>query len=312
MTARPAAQTESLPDEHRHTLAPNETARRLRPLLAALVLLGALICPPAGNAAPAPVPPPLLLAETDTGQVDPADYWVSEKLDGVRALWDGRQLYFRSGRPVHAPDWFVRGLPAGQALDGELWLGRGRFDALSGIVRRQQPVDAEWRQVRFMVFELPGAAGDFSARLHALRAVVDGSGVGWLSAVEQYRVADRAALQARLAEVLRAGGEGLMLHRADAPYLSGRNPALLKVKPWLDAEATVIGHEAGRGRHRGRLGALRVENADGRRFRIGTGFSDAERERPPPIGSTVTYRYRELNRNGLPRFASYWRMRQEF
>ena len=296
----------------RRPMPPMRRAFRPRPLLAALVLLGALICPPAGNAAPAPVPPPLLLAETDSGQVDPADYWVSEKLDGVRALWDGRQLYFRSGRPVHAPDWFVRGLPAGQALDGELWLGRGRFDALSGIVRRQQPVDTEGRRVRFMVFELPGAAGDFSARLHALRAVVESSGVGWLGAVEQYRVADRAALQARLAEVLRAGGEGLMLHRADAPYLSGRNPALLKVKPWLDAEATVIGHEAGRGRHRGRLGALRVESADGRRFRIGTGFSDAERERPPPIGSTITYRYRELNRNGLPRFASYWRVRQEF
>lgn len=291
------------------TASPALPARHLVPLLILLGFLG----PPGGAplAAAAGAAPPLLLAEVDRGEVDPAAYWVSEKLDGVRALWDGYRLRFRSGRQVAAPDWFVRGLPAGQALDGELWLGRGRFDELSGIVRRQQAVDAEWRQVRFMVFELPDAAGSFSERLRQIEALVGRSGVAWLRAVEQFRVADRQALRDRLDAVLRGGGEGLMLHLADAPYRTGRDPALLKLKPWLDGEATVIGHEAGRGRHRGRLGALRVESVDGRRFRLGTGFTDAEREHPPPLGSTVTYRYRELNRNGLPRFASYWRPRPD-
>lgn len=254
---------------------------------------------------------PLLLAETYHGHEDPAAYWVSEKLDGVRAWWDGQTLFFRSGRPIAAPAWFLAGLPQ-RAVDGELWLGRGRFDALSAIVRRQQPVDTEWRQVRYLLFELPGAPGTFSERLVQLQSLAAaGDHPGW-EVLEQFRVADRGALQQRLAAILAAGGEGLMLHRADAPYRSGRDPALLKVKAWLDGEARVIGHEPGRGRHAGRLGALRVETADGRRFRLGSGLSDADRAHPPAIGSTVTYRYRELNRNGLPRFATYWRPAEAF
>jgi DNA ligase-1 len=258
-----------------------------------------------------PSAPALLLANVFQNQAEVSRYWVSEKLDGARAFWDGKSLWFRSGQVVHAPDWFTAGFPS-RPLDGELWLGRGGFDRLSGIVRKQQAVDEEWRQVRYMVFELPEAPGTFSERIEAMRALVRTAALPWLQAVEQFRVANREELMRHMNEVVRAGGEGLMLHLADAPYATGRGDVLLKVKPWLDAEARVVGHVPGQGKYRGVLGALRVEMPDGRRFRIGTGFKDETRRAPPPVGAMITYRYRELNKNGLPRFASYLRRRETF
>lgn len=268
----------------------------------------ALAAPAAATAAAAPA---VLLAGVFRADIDPSRYWVSEKLDGVRALWDGRELHFRSGRRIPAPDWFIAGLPP-QALDGELWLARGRFDELSGIVRKAHPVDAEWRRVRYMVFEQPGSAGSFTERIERLQAVIDSSGTGWLKLVEQFRVADGDALMRQLDAIVRAGGEGLMLHRADAVYRTGRGDDLLKLKPWQDAEAVVIGHEAGRGRLAGMLGALRLRTADGREFRLGSGLTDAQRRHPPAVGATVTYRYQELTPDGIPRFPRYWRMHEEF
>jgi DNA ligase-1 len=255
--------------------------------------------------------PALLLANVLQSQTDVAQYWVSEKFDGVRAIWNGRELCFRSGRRVNAPAWFTKHFPP-QPLDGELWLGRGEFDRLSGIVRKEQPDDAEWRQVRYMLFELPDAPGTFTERIARMQEMVEAARIPWLQAVEQFRVRDRAELQQRLSKVLKQRGEGLMLHLAEAPYATGRSDVLLKLKPLLDAEATVIEHLPGKGKYRGMLGALRLEMPDGKRFSLGTGFSDAVRRNPPPVGALVTYRYRELNQNGLPRFASYLREREAF
>ncbi|MBN8492652.1 MAG: DNA ligase [Burkholderiales bacterium] len=253
---------------------------------------------------------PLLLAQDAPPSIDPAGWLVSEKYDGVRAVWDGHALRFRSGASIAAPGWFTQRLPR-VALDGELWLDRGRFEVLSGIVRRQVPDDAGWRQLRYMVFELPGGSGPFADRARQLEAIARQAGWPALVAVPQTRLASEAALQQRLQQVLREGGEGLMLHRADAPYHTGRSPALLKLKAQHDAEAQVIGHVAGRGRHQGRLGALRVRSPEGREFLLGTGLSDAERDAPPPQGSWVSYRYRGLTADGLPRFASFLRVRSE-
>lgn len=256
-------------------------------------------------------PPDLILAGAYREEIDPAAYWVSEKLDGVRAFWDGERLRSRAGHPIAAPSWFTEGFPT-RMLDGELWLGRGQFEPLSGIVRKASPDDAEWRRVRYMLFELPDAEGDFSARIAALRRVVAETGVPWLQAVEQFRVADRAALRRAFDTVVKGGGEGLMLHRADAPYRAGRGDDLLKLKPWDDAEAVVVAHLPGKGRFAGKLGALLVELPDGRRLALGSGFSDAQRADPPAIGSRVTYRYRGLTASGLPRFASFLRPRGAF
>lgn len=254
-------------------------------------------------------PPRLLLASEAPQDIDPAGYLVSEKLDGVRAVWDGRVLRFRSGRTVAAPTWFVDRLPR-RALDGELWMRRGQFEALVGAVRRRTPRDDDWRAISYRVFELPDAAGDFASRAEAIHALVGEAGFAQLIAVEQQRVAGQAALQRRLDAVVRAGGEGLMLHRADARYLTGRSEMLLKLKPLFDAEAVVVGHVAGKGRLRGVMGALRVRSADGAEFFIGSGFSDAERADPPPVGSVVTFSYRGLTDRGVPRFASFLRRHQ--
>lgn len=270
--------------------------------------LGAMLAPAWSAAEPTRPLPGTMQARDASPGMDPHGWLVSEKLDGVRALWDGRQLRTRSGLPIAAPAWFTRGLPA-LALDGELWLGRGQFQAASGLVRRLQPDPDAWRALRYMVFDLPGATGPFSSRASRLRQIVLAAQSPSLVAVPQFELADAHALQQRLAAVLRAGGEGLMLHRADASWAPGRSDALRKLKPQQDADATVIGHLPGHGRHVGRLGALRVRADDGREFRLGTGFSDAERERPPALGQTVTYTYRGLTDRGLPRFASFLRVR---
>ena len=283
----------------------------LRETLSVALLASSLLLPLAATAS-TDAAPPLLLAEVYRESVDPAAYWVSEKLDGVRAFWDGSTLRFRSGRPIAVPAWFVAALPQ-RPLDGELWLARGQFDALSAIVRRERPDDGEWRRVRFRVFELPPLAAEeaahgFGERLDRLATLVAQAAVPWLEAVEQFRVADRRELSQRLDEIIRAGGEGLMLHRADAPYLSGRQDALLKLKPWHDAEATVIGTLPGKGRLRGSVGALLLQTDDGRRFRLGSGLDDALRAHPPAPGTRITYRYSGLTPAGLPRFPRSWRL----
>lgn len=274
----------------------------------AAVLLAGLPGLPARAANESSAVPELLLANVYRAGIDVRDYWVSEKLDGVRAYWDGQSLRFRSGQPVNPPAWFTARWPA-QPLDGELWIGRGRFDELSAIVRKLDAVDADWRPVRYMVFELPGADGSFTQRLGHLKVLLEQAGVPWLQAVEQTRVDGHAALMTRMTSVVAGGGEGLMLHLAEAPYSTGRSDVLLKLKPWLDAEARVVAHIPGRGKYRGLLGALEVERPDGRRFRLGTGFNDAQRRSPPAIGARVTYRYRELTPGGLPRFPVFLRVR---
>ena len=192
--------------------------------------------------------------------------------------------------------------PGGGA--GELWIARRSFDTLSATVRRTVPVDAEWRRLRYHVFELPAGGGRFEERAERLARL----GGAVVVPVTQVRLATAAALQARLREVVADGGEGLMLHRADAPVARGRSDLLLKLKPQADAEAVVVGHEPGKGRFEGQLGALQLRTPEGVTFRLGTGFSDAERRHPPPVGATVTYRYRDLTPTGKPRFASFLRV----
>ena len=248
-----------------------------------------------------------LLARTAPAGIDPAGYLVSEKLDGVRALWDGDMLRFRSGRRVAAPAWFLAALPR-EPLDGELWTARRGFDVLSGTVRRAEPVDAEWRRVRYHVFELPAGEARFEQRAARIQQL----GGSVVVPVEQWRLASHTALRDKLRAVVEAGGEGLMLHRADAPVASGRSDLLLKLKPQADAEAVVVGHEPGKGRHAGQLGALELRTPEGVRFKVGTGLTDEQRRHPPPLGATVTYRYRDVTPSGKPRFASFVRVAEDF
>lgn len=259
--------------------------------------------------------PPLMLANVYHPGVQLANYWVSEKYDGVRGFWDGQKLLTRGGQTVNAPAWFTANWPA-TPMDGELWAGRGQFQKAVSTVRQQTPDDAAWRGIQFMVFDLPAEPGPFTERLLTLNSVVSKLGVAWVQAVPQSKVASHAALQSQLKQITKAGAEGLMLHRGSSLYKGVRNDDLLKVKTHDDAEAKVIAHVPGKGKYAGQLGALLVEipAADGKsakRFKLGTGFSDAQRQNPPAIGSQVTYRYRGLNDSGIPRFASFLRVREE-
>jgi DNA ligase 1 len=256
---------------------------------------------------------PLVLPSTWSDTDDPAAYLVSEKFDGVRGYWDGSKLRFKSGRAVPAPAWFTARLPP-ESLDGELWLGRGRFDELSGIVRTDPPVDADWRKVQYMVFELPESvgrsSGTFADRARQIERIATRTGWSQLVAVEQTPATNREALRTRLAQIVANRGEGLVLHRASAVFSTGRSDVLMKLKPCLDAEATVIAYREGKGKYQGRVGALEMQTPQGRRFLLGSGLSDALRSDPPPLGSSVTYRYRDLTSTGLPRFATYLRIHE--
>ncbi|WP_421955349.1 DNA ligase [Polaromonas sp.] len=262
--------------------------------------------------------PALMLANVYRPGVVLKDYWVSEKYDGVRGFWDGEKLLTRGGERVMAPAWFTAGWPK-TPMDGELWAGRGQFSKAVSTVRQQTPsatTDADWRGMRFMVFDLPAQPGSFTERIPPLNALVAQIKQPWVVAVAQYRVADHAALQAQLKKTVKLGGEGLMLHRGDSLYKGLRNDDLLKVKTHEDAEARVIAHIPGKGKNAGRLGALLVEmpaeaGKPALRFKLGTGLSDAQRNNPPPIGTLVTYRYRGLNDSGIPRFASFMRVRED-
>ena len=288
------------------------TLSSLALLLGQVFLPGAALVPGVSAQAvqaSADTAPALMLPKVWQSGHSPAGFLVSEKLDGVRAFWDGQTLRFRSGRLIAAPQWFTAALPT-VALDGELWLARGQFDRLSGIVRRADPVDAQWRELRYMVFDLPAAAGPFAERVARLAALVQTAGQPWLQTVAQQQFDSAAALQGQLAQVAAEGGEGLVLHRSNALWSPGRSDALLKFKPLPDEDARVVGHLPGKGRHAGRLGALLLALPDGQQFALGTGLTDAQRQAPPAIGAFVTYRYRDRTARGLPRFASFLRVRE--
>ena len=250
----------------------------------------------------------VLLAQDYKPGIDVSQYLISEKFDGVRALWDGKSLRFRSGQLITAPAWFTAKLPA-TPLDGELWLARGKFDALSGIVRKLQPVDAEWQQIKYMVFELPAGSGTFAQRSDELKALVQKSNWPQLQWIEQFKLTSEKALQAKLKQITAQGGEGLMLHKADAPITAGRSPVLLKLKPVSDAEGIVTAHIPGKGKYTGQMGALQIKTEDGHTVKIGTGFTDEQRANPPAIGSTITYSYQGITPSGKPRFAAFLRVR---
>jgi DNA ligase-1 len=255
--------------------------------------------------------PPLMLANTYRDEIPPSEYRVSEKLDGMRGYWDGHQLLTRGGEVIHAPSWFTVDWPE-TPLDGELWISRGQFSQTVSIVRQQTPDDAAWRKLRFMAFDLPAHPGTFDERNAALQQIVARIDQPWLQQVAQFKVANQNELQTLLQHVVKQGGEGLMLHRGSSLYRAERNDDLLKLKLFQDAEARVVAHLPGKGKYAGMLGALDVESPEGLHFRLGAGFSDAERRAPPPLGSWVSYRYNGLNeKTGIPRFARFLRVRAD-
>ena len=260
-------------------------------------------------AAQADEKPDFSLAEVYDESQRLADYWMSEKYDGVRALWDGSHLISRGGNVYQAPDWFVAGLPP-QPLDGELWLARGQFEETLSIVRQSQPHEG-WRAVRYMVFDLPAHQGVFRVRYAAMLTLHAANNNPYWRIVQQRPIASAAALEQYYAKVLAGGGEGVMLRRIESLHRGGRSDDLLKHKPFADAEAVIIGYNPGKGKYTGMVGSLRVRGADGTEFNVGSGLSDVLRQSPPPLGTVITYKYQGLTGGGKPRFPVFLRVRAD-
>ncbi len=299
----PAWRNQALPVERR-------TCRHLRQLrgdVAEQQRVGRALTPQQCPRQSKATPPPLLLAKNWNEAQAPTDWWLSEKLDGVRAYWDGRQFLSRQGNIYHTPSWFVANLPQ-TPLDGELWLDRKAFQRTVSIVRRHDEPDA-WNTITFLVFDAPSINEPFEARLAFLQDILCQPSAH-LRVLSQNRCQGPDHLRDELARVESLGGEGLMLREPASYYEQGRSNTLLKVKSFHDAEARVVEHVAGRGRHRGRLGALRVVLPNGIFFSVGSGFRDAQREAPPPIGATITFRYQELTDGGVPRFPTFLHVRE--
>ncbi len=254
-------------------------------------------------------PPAVMLAD-DYDDQDVRGWWMSEKLDGVRTTWNTKNFVSRYGNVFNAPAWFTEDLPKGPRgvpLDGELWAGRGSFQFVSGAVRRHKPRDEDWAQIKYMVFDGPGILGPFEARMASLERIVHGPNA---IIVEQERVKSPKHLVRVFKATIKGGGEGLMLRAPGSPYVFGRSPLLLKVKPWYDTEGVIVGYKPGKGKYKDVVGSFKIELADGRIAYV-AGMPDELRIDPPTVGTVITFKYRNLTKAGLPRHPEFLRIRQE-
>jgi len=235
-------------------------------------------------------------------------YWVSEKLDGMRGYWNGEELLSRQGNIIHSPKWFTKYWPK-TVMDGELWLGRDQFQQTLSCVRKKKSDAYCWQKVQFMIFDLPKHTGTFTNRINEMKILVNKNPSPYLGMIKQFKLSTTKQLETKLNQIIANKGEGLMLHRSNAYYHRGRSRNILKLKKHQDAEAVVIAYVAGKGKYLGKLGSIKVELANGITFKIGSGFSDKDRNNPPAIGSIITFKYNGKTQAGIPRFARFLRIR---
>ncbi|OGR06221.1 MAG: DNA ligase [Deltaproteobacteria bacterium RIFOXYD12_FULL_50_9] len=234
---------------------------------------------------------------------------MSEKLDGIRGYWDGKQLFSKAGNAFHPPPAFTESFPD-FAVEGEIWGGRRTFEKTRGIVKKKTP-DEGWLELKFAIFDVPGAVGGFEERLKVAKAWFEKHPSRYAFVIEHSPVQDENRLKSELKRIEGLGGEGLILRRSGSPYTVGRSADIVKVKSYNDSEAVVIARIAGKGKNSGRLGSLLVELPETLvRFRIGTGFSDYIRANPPPVGAVITFKYYGLSEFGIPKFPSFLRVRE--
>lgn len=253
----------------------------------------------------------VLLAKEYHNDLDIDGYWLSEKLDGIRAYWTGSELLTRTGHKIAAPDWFTDPLPK-YAMDGELWAGRGGFQQVARTVLDGQPDEEQWREITFMAFDLPFSTGMFPKRYYELEVLVKKLDKRHVKLVEQYPISTDEMLFETLEDISARNGEGLMLRKLDSIYRPGRSDDLIKLKKHQDNEAIVVGYTDGKGKYTGMVGALILQMPNGKEFKVGSGLSVAEREDPPKLGQKVTYRYNGYTDSGIPKFARYLAVREGY
>ncbi|MGJ8646817.1 MAG: DNA ligase [Marinomonas colpomeniae] len=254
--------------------------------------------------------PDVQLANKFIEGIQVEDYLVSEKYDGIRAIWTGEALVTRQGNPINAPSWFTEKLPQ-VWLDGELWSKRNDFSFIMSTVRKNNPIDKEWQKIHYMIFDAPDAEKimTFEARYQRYTSIVNSLELPHVIPIKQFTVKNNQELNQVLEDYVKEGAEGLILHRKLARFVNGRTDNLLKLKPYMDAEATVVEVLNSTGKYADMMGSILVEMPSGLRFKIGSGFSDEERRSPPEKGDLVTYKYHGFTKRGVPRFASFIRYR---
>ena len=228
---------------------------------------------------------------------------MSEKLDGIRAYWDGKQLISRGGKIIHAPKWFTKSYPPFE-IDGELWTKRGDFENISSIVRDKNPSN-EWETVKHYIFEVPNAEGSLFDRLSKVEPYVS----QYIKRINQIPIKNKNHLELFLKEIEEKGGEGLVVRDPHAPYINKRTSKALKVKTFQDAECKVLGYTKGKGKYVNVIGAIKCQLDNGIQFKIGTGLSDKARASPPKVGERITFKYQKFTKYGKPRFPVFLRVR---
>ena len=253
--------------------------------------------------------PVLQHADTYTGSEAVTGWLMSEKLDGIRGYWTGEKLLTRKGQPIHAPEWFTKHLPP-FALDGELWRKRNDFSFVQNTVLDGAPSE-DWKEISYNIFEVPEAPGDFPARLDKARAWFDIHPAPHVRVIRQIVCDGPDHLNAYLAEIEASDGEGVIIKNPTLSFHTGRSPHVLKVKNFSDMEGEVIAHNPGNGQFKDMMGSLTLRLENSIEFKLGTGFTMAERKSPPPVGTIVTFKYQGFTKNGIPRFASFLHVRKD-
>lgn len=264
----------------------------------------------ATSGAKAYTPPKIQLANIYKEGIDLRKYMVSEKLDGVRAYWNGKNFISKSGRIIRTPKWYLSKMPK-QHLDGELWIARKKFEEISAAARTKVPNDKLWKTIKYMIFDMPQHSGDFNQRIEAAKQLVAKLKSKNIQVIKQFKITDHKALTNKLNKIVKAGGEGLMLRKIKSPYQAKRNNNLLKLKAYKDDEARVLSLIPGKGKFKGMMGSLIVKNKAGEKFKIGTGFTHKERKNPPKVGDIITYKYHGRTKKNKPKYPSFVRIYRE-
>ncbi len=231
--------------------------------------------------------------------------WIcSEKLDGVRAMWNGKgQLLSRGGLVLPAPKSFVEKLPRGIILDGELWIDRGMFSDAVSVIRTR----SDWSMVKYLTFDaFNRTVKDYQYidRLKFLQSIPH------VHVIDSWVLPGSGRLELELNNVLASGGEGLVIRDPGCLYTPGRkSPSLscmLKVKPFQDEEATILSVDL----LPGRRGSVLVRDSIGCEFRISAGFRDVAKNFPPRVGSVITFGFSERHPDTkVPKCARFLRER---
>lgn len=246
---------------------------------------------------------PLLKGKPWNFEQDLTGWWMSEKLDGVRAYWDGKQFLSTGYNIYHAPDWFTAGLPS-HPLDGELWVARGNFQDAPDIAKSQGIPD-RWKELKYLIYDVPEAGGPFEERMKFLANALPKWKSPYAELVEHTVCQNNDHVREELERITDLKGEGLMVRKPGSQYEWAESSTILKIKKFLDMEVIVDDYEPGEGRHEGRVGALWVKLSTGVKCKVGTGLKDKDRDNPPAKGSIITVKYQNLTPDGSLRFPVY-------